>query len=253
MRDSRVIPVLLMDEGQLSKTTRFSSPRYVGDPVNTVRIFSEKGADELVVLDVGAGPAGREPDLAALATLAAEAFMPLAYGGGIRSLEHAEAVLDLGVEKVILGAAAVEQLDVLHRIAARSGVQSVVACIDYTERSLGRGQRVVTGRGKIHHDVDPVTQALRCVEAGAGEILLQSVQRDGTQGGYDLDTIRRVGSAVPVPVIACGGAGSLADLQAGIGAGASAVAAGSMFTFYGRHRAVLITYPSEDTLETLLP
>jgi cyclase len=242
-----------MDEGQLSKTTKFADPRYVGDPVNTVRLFSEKGADEIVLLDVGAGPAGRPPDMATLSALAAEAFMPLAYGGGIGTVDQAQAVLDLGIEKVVLGRGAVESPELLAGIAERSGAQSVVACIDYASRSLGRGQRVVTRRGRERHDVDPVTQARRCVDAGAGEVLLQSVERDGTQAGYDLETIRAVSDAVPVPVIACGGAGSLEDLQQAVAAGASAVAVGSMFTFHGRHRAVLITYPTEDALETLLP
>ncbi len=251
MRRTRVLPVLLMNRGQLMKTTKFDAPRYVGDPVNTVRLFSERSADELVVLDVSAGDSG--PDFATLRALAAEAFMPVAYGGGIRSADQAQAVLDLGMEKVVIGRAAVENPALLEQIASRSGAQSVVACIDYVRRSLGRGKRVVTERGRRVHDTDPTAHARAVVDAGAGEILLQSVERDGTMTGYDVETIAAVAAAVPVPVVACGGAGTVEHLREAVDAGASAAAAGSMFTFYGKHRAVLISYPGEDVLDASLP
>jgi len=253
MRSTRVIPVLLMDNGSLIKTVRFKKPTYVGDPVNNVRLFSEQGADELILLDVAAGPAGRPPATETLRALASEAFMPVAYGGGIRRLEDAQAVFELGIEKVVLGAAAVERPGVIDEIARRFGSQSVVVCIDVARTRFGAA-RVVTHRATRRHSVSPGELARQVVDRGAGEVLVQSVENDGMMSGYDLETVREVASAVSVPVIACGGAGSLADLKEAVtSSGATAVAAGSLFTFHGRHRAVLINYPGEDTLEDLLP
>jgi cyclase len=248
-----VVPVLLVDNGSLVKTVRFKKPTYVGDPVNNVRLFSEQGADELIVLDIAAGPAGRPPDRQTVRALAGEAFMPVAYGGGVRTLADAQGIFELGIEKVVLGAAAVDNPGVIDQIARRFGAQSVVVCIDVARRRLGP-PRVVTSRGTRRAPLAPDELARQVVDRGAGEVLVQSVDRDGTMSGYDLETISAVAGSVSVPVIACGGAGSLADLKAAVtSGGASAVAAGSLFTFHGRHRAVLINYPGEDTLEELLP
>lgn len=247
----RVIPVLLLDKGGLYKTQRFGSPKYVGDPRNAVRIFNEKGADELVLLDISATRQNREPDYATLAEIASEAFMPIAYGGGLRSLNQASQILGIGFEKVIFGTRAAENVDLIGEVSAYSGAQSVVACID-VKRDLFKRSRVVTQSGKVKTAHSPVDLARRLEAAGVGEIIVQSVDNDGRMGGYDLPLIRSIVDAVSVPVVALGGAATEQDLLAAVAEGkASAAAAGSMFVFQGPHRAVLITYPNEARLDAL--
>jgi len=246
----RVIPVLLLDGRRLVKTKRFTEPRYVGDPVNAVRIFNTKEVDELMLLDLAAAVSGR-PDFDLVREIASEAFMPVAYGGGVRTLGDMERLFGLGVEKITLGHAALRDPALLTAAAARFGRQSMVACIDVKKRLLG-GYDVVTARGRESGNRRPVEFALACAAAGAGEILLQNVDRDGTRQGYDLDLIREVATAVDVPLIACGGAGKLDDLRAAIHqAGASAAAAGSLFVFHGKLEAVLISYPPPPALAAL--
>lgn len=246
------MPLLLMSQGSLYKTVKFDKPTYIGDPVNTVRLFSEKSVDELVLLDITAGKEKRSPDVERLRAIAAEAFMPMAYGGGIGNLQDAAAVFACGVEKVVLGRAALNDMGLLTAIADRFGAQSVVACIDFASGRLG-GPRVVVAGKRVDAYTTPAEAANAVVAAGAGEILLQSVDRDGTMSGYDLATTAEVARTVEVPVIAAGGAGSLDDITAVVHAGASAAAAGSLFSFHGRHRAVLITYPDDEVLEAALP
>jgi cyclase len=247
----RVIPCLLLKGERLVKTVRFGNPVYVGDPINTVRIFNEKEVDELVILDIAATLEGRRPAIDTIARIASEAFMPVAYGGGIRSLEDARAVLACGVEKVVINTAAAEQPDSVREIAAAYGNSSVVISIDVRRKLLGRREVCVRG-GRKATGLDPVASARAAAGLGAGEILLNSIDRDGTMQGYDIELVRSVARAVAVPVIACGGAGSLADFSTALReGGASAVAAGSFFVFHGRHRAVLISYPSPDQLSTL--
>lgn len=246
----RVIPCLLLDGGRLVKTTRFKDPVYVGDPINAVKIFNDKEADELVLLDVGATRGGRGPNLELLARISREAFMPMAYGGGIRSLEQAREVSALGYEKVVVNAAAREDPALLGRLAAELGSQSVVASIDVV-REGGRARAWDHARARPL-DRDPLDLARALVAAGAGELLVTSVDREGSLSGYDLELVRQVAAAVDVPVVAQGGAGSLEHLRAAIEAGASAAAAGAMFVFHGRRRAVLITYPAPAALAGLL-
>jgi cyclase len=247
----RVIPCLLLKGERLVKTVRFGNPVYVGDPINTVRIFNEKEVDELVILDIAATLEGRRPAIDTIARIASEAFMPVAYGGGIRSLEDARAVLACGVEKVVINTAAAEHPDSVREIAAAYGNSSVVISIDVRRKLLGRREVCVRG-GRKATGLDPVAFARAAAGLGAGEILLNSIDRDGTMQGYDIELVRSVARAVAVPVIACGGAGSLADFSTALReGGASAVAAGSFFVFHGRHRAVLISYPSPDQLTTL--
>lgn len=238
----RVIPVLLLDGRRLVKTRRFSAPRYIGDPVNAVRIFNSKEVDELILLDLAAALSGR-PDFDLVREIASEAFMPVTYGGGVRMLDDMERLFGLGVEKVSLGYAALRNPGLITTAAARFGRQSIVACIDAKRRLFG-GCEVVTSRARESGGVRPAAFARACVEAGAGEILLQNVDRDGTRQGFDLELVRQVTAAVDVPVVACGGAGSLEDLRAVIHqASASAAAAGSLFVFQGKLEAVLISYP----------
>ncbi|MCK6488744.1 MAG: HisA/HisF-related TIM barrel protein [Planctomycetes bacterium] len=225
------------------KTRRFAEPRYLGDPINAMRIFSDKEADELVLLDIGAQ--GRSPDLDLLGRLASEAFMPVSYGGGITTAAQAESVLQAGFEKVVIGSSALQRLGFVSELAARVGSQSVVVSLD-VRGGGGAGFRVVRSRGTIEVADDPVLAARRLADAGAGELIIHQVDRDGTRCGYDLELVRMVSSAVGVPVVALGGAGSVGDLRAGVAAGAAAVAAGSLFSLFGRREAVLLTYPGDE-------
>jgi cyclase len=245
-----VIPALLRSRSGLVKTRRFSDAKYVGDPLNAVKIFSEKEADELCFLDIAATPEGRGPDLELLAQVAEECFMPLAYGGGIRSLGDVAAVLHIGVEKVVIGTRAVEEPDFVRQVAGTHGSSTVVVALDVARNRLGRYELRTHG-GSRRTRVDPVQFAVELDSLGVGELLLTSIDHDGAMDGYDLELVRRVASEVSVPVIACGGAGNLEHFAQAIAAGASAVAAGSMFVFHGRHRAVLITYPEHEQLEAL--
>jgi cyclase len=245
-----VIPCLLVRAGQLVKTERFDAPRYVGDPVNAVRIFNDKEVDELVVLDIEARRARRGPDFGYVTQLAGEAFMPICYGGGVDAVDDFSALFRAGVEKVATTTAAVDKPELIREAATRFGSQSIVVGIDVRRSRRGRAE-VVVDAGKRATGIDPVRHAVTAQGLGAGEILLTAIDREGTGSGYDLELIESVASAVAVPVIAHGGAGGTADFRAALGAGASAVAAGSMFVFHGRRRAVLISYPSVDEREAL--
>jgi len=250
---TRVIPVLLLRNKGLYKTVKFKDPRYIGDPINSVRIFNEKEVDELAFIDIGATPAGRGPDFDMIEQIAGEAFMPMAYGGGITTFEQVKRVLSLGFEKVIFNAAAFDHPQVLEQTSRVYGAQAVVVCLDVRKTLFGRYE-LNTHSGTKKRSVALVDH-VRAVEAlGAGEILVNSIDRDGTMGGYDTALIRTVSSNCSVPVIACGGAGSLEHLEAGVKeGGASAVAAGSMFVYKGVHRAVLINYPERADLICRLP
>lgn len=249
MTRARVMPCLLLRGHGLVKTRKFKDPIYLGDPVNAVRIFNEKEVDELVILDIDASREGREPDYEVIAEIAGECFMPVAYGGGVRTMEQARRLIRCGVEKVVVNTAATESYDVIRETAQVFGRQAVVGAID-VKRTLMGSYRVMAKSASIeaHKPLDEHVQAL--VTAGAGEIFLNCVDRDGMMEGYDLTLIRRVVQQVNVPVVACGGAGTLEHLVAAVHeGGASAVAAGSMFVFHGKHRAVLITYPNPAELE----
>ncbi len=246
----RVIPLLLIDGRRLLKTRRFAQPRYIGDPVNAVRIFNQKAVDELLLIDIGAATTGR-PDFDLIREIASEAFMPVAYGGGVRSLADMERLFALGLEKVSLGSATGQLPGLVREAAARFGSQSVIACLDIKRPLLG-GPAVYVHRGRDRVSRSPADFARACVDAGAGEILLQNIDRDGTLTGYDLDLLRSVTQAVNVPVIAAGGAGSLPHLHAAIHqGGAAAAAAGSLFVFHGKLEAVLISYPTPAELRAL--
>lgn len=246
----RVIPTLLLQGNGLVKTVKFKDPKYVGDPANTLRIFNEKEIDEIVVLDISATNEQRKPRLDLIRELASEVFMPLCYGGGVTTVEEIEAILRAGVEKVAVNSACFTHPETIREASSRFGAQAIVAAID-VKKGLFGGYKVYSHGGKKGHNVDPVTHARRMEELGAGEILLTSIDRDGTQEGYDLELVKQVAAAVRIPVVAAGGAGKLDDFKAAVTAGASAVAAGSFFVFHGKHRAVLITYPSGQELQSL--
>lgn len=244
----RVIPVLLLRDDGLVKTTRFSDPKYLGDPVNVVRIFNDKEVDELVLLDIGAPRTGVATDPNLLEEIASEAFVPVCSGGGISSLEQIEQRLALGFEKAIVNSAVVESPDLVRAAADAFGSSTIAVGIDVRRRRLGGRYEVMVRGGSTATGLDPVEHARQVADRGAGEIVLQSIDRDGTMSGYDLALIERVASAVDVPVVALGGAATVADLGAAVAAGAAAAGAGSMFVFQGRHRAVLISYPADGDL-----
>jgi cyclase len=247
---ARIIPVLLLRDGGLVKTVKFKRPTYLGDPINIVKIFNDKEVDELVLLDIAASVERRRPPFDLLAQVTTECFMPLCYGGGVRTLKDVRTLVALGVEKIALNSYAVERPAFLREAADLVGSSSVVASIDVRRKLFG-GYEVVTLGGRKSTGLDPVSFAEVAERCGAGELLLNSVDRDGTMRGYDLELVRRVTAAVGVPVVACGGAGSVADLAAVVRAGgASAAAAGSLFVFQGPHRAVLVNTPAESELRS---
>jgi cyclase len=247
---TRIIPLLLLKNQGLVKTVKFKNPTYIGDPINAVRIFNDKEVDELVFLDITATVEQRPPPFDLIAKIASECFMPFCYGGGIYTVDHVTQLFSLGVEKVALNTVAARNAKFVREIAAIAGSQSVVVSIDVKRNWFGQ-YRVIIESGTRSTGRDPVEFAKEIEQAGAGEILLNSINRDGTMTGYDVELIRRVGGAVTIPIVAAGGARGVPDFAEAIQAGASAVAAGSMFVFTGKHRAVLISYPSIEELISL--
>lgn len=250
MLKQRVIPALLLHRDGLVKTRRFAEPKYIGDPLNAIRIFNEKEVDELLLLDISASREGREPDYDLIEAFATECFMPFCYGGGISRMDQVERLFRLGVEKISLQTATRSDLALITRIAERYGSQAVVGAVDVKTDWKGSHQ--------LYWAVDRSTERgwqahiERLVGAGAGEILVNAVDRDGMMAGMDLKLIREASRALQVPLIALGGVGTLDHIREAVDAGASAVAAGAFFVFHGKHRAVLITYPRYETLEALL-
>lgn len=243
----RIIPCLLVHQGGLVKTQFFKDPKYVGDPINAVRIFNEKEADELMVLDIDATAKGVSPDFSLIAKLAAECRMPLCYGGGVTTAEQAVRIIDMGVEKVAVSSAAILNPALLTEISAAVGRQSVVAVLDIRKRTglFAKGYEVCTHNARNSYKFDPVELVKRLQDAGAGEIVINSVDRDGLMQGYDLEMALQFKNALNVPVTFLGGAGTLDHLSELIRmVGVVGVAAGSLFVFKGKYRAVLINYPT---------
>lgn len=233
------------------KTVRYDEPRYVGDAVNVINLFNRFEVDEIVLLDIRATVEGRPPDVDLVERLAGECWVPLSYGGGIRSVEQVAQVLRVGVEKVILGTVVHDDPSVVTAAAERFGRQAVVVSVDARQRSPHHyGAFVASGRRPT--GVDAVQYAQQAARLGAGEILLNAVDRDGTMSGFDLELIGTVAGSVDVPVIACGGAGKRTDLLGPLEMGAAAVAAGSLFVYRGPERGVLVNFPERDSLERLL-
>lgn len=251
MRRLRVIPALLIQRGGLVKSIRFKDHKYVGDPINAVRIFNEKEVDEIVILDISATAEKRPPNMRQIREIASEAFIPLAYGGGITKLDEIRELISSGVEKVILNTSAFTNPQLVSEGARYVGSQSVVVSLDVKKNLWGK-YRTFVQNGATNTGIDPVTFARQMEEAGAGELILNSIERDGTFGGYDTELIHSVSSAVNIPVVAIGGASTVDDFAQAVQHGASAVAAGSMFVFQRPHRAVLISYPSQTELREKL-
>ncbi|HEX7690352.1 MAG TPA: AglZ/HisF2 family acetamidino modification protein [Burkholderiaceae bacterium] len=250
----RLIPCLLVHKGGLVKTRKFGAPKYVGDPINAVKIFNEKEADELMVLDIDAAVDKVEPNYALIAKLAAECRMPLCYGGGVTTAQQAARIIDLGVEKVAVSSAAVADPGLLTRMTDALGAQSVVAVLDVRRKSglFGKGYELCTHNARTPHRLDPVTFAQQLQQAGAGEIVVNSIDRDGEMNGYDLELARQMRAALKVPLTILGGAGSLDHVGTLLGAcGVVGAAAGSLFVFKGQYRAVLINYPTRQQKDDL--
>ena len=243
----RIIPCLLIHKNGLVKTQAFKSQRYIGDPINAVKIFNEKEADELLLLDIDATVNKVEPNYALIAKLAAECRMPLCYGGGIQSVEQAKRIISLGVEKVAISAAALVNPEIVTLISEAIGRQSVVVVLDVRKQSgfLGKGYELCSHNAKTTYKLDPVTYALKMQQAGAGEIVINSVDLDGCLRGYDLELAQQMYFELSVPMTMLGGAGSHKDIAMLFGeCGVVGAAAGSLFVFKGKYRAVLINYPS---------
>ncbi len=251
IRRPRVIPVLLLSGDGLVKTQKFSEPKYIGDPINAMKIFNDSEVDELILLDITSGRNGQSPQFERLAEIISEAFMPVCYGGAVRNYSQAEKLFQLGVEKISFNTIAFENPQVLWQVANTYGNQSVVVSIDVKKNFWGKYE-VMVDCGRRSTKMNPVEYAQKMESMGAGEILLNSVDKDGLRNGYDLELIKSVSEAVQIPVIACGGAHELKDFKQAIQvAGASAVAAGSMFVFHGKLRGVLINYPAQRDLKEL--
>ena len=246
----RIIPVLLLQGNGLVKTIRFkkNGARYIGDPINAVRIFNDLVADELVFLDISAGPENRNIELELVEQIGDEAYMPFSVGGNIRTCQQIRELLKAGAEKVVINTAAVENPDLIREAAQHFGNQSVIVAVDVKKDILGK-YNVFSHGGKRRTGLDPVSYAKKLEFLGAGEILVNAMDRDGMMKGYDLELVRIVADAVTIPVIACGGAGKVGDLASVVKEGhASAAAAGSLFVFHGSRNAVLVNYPEHAAL-----
>ena len=247
----RIIPVLLLKGKGLVKTVRFKDPRYIGDPINAVRIFNDLKADELIFLDICASRENRVISVDLVTSIGDEAFMPFAVGGGISNLRQMESLFRAGAEKIIINTAAVKNPDLIQQAAEYFGSQSIVVCMD-VKKTLWKKNRVWILGGRKNTDIEPVDWAMKSADLGAGEIMVNSIDQDGMMAGYDFDLVRQVSDAVSIPVIACGGAGSLEDFKQGFEQGrAHALAAGSLFVYHGPRKAVLVNYPSKADISRL--
>lgn len=247
----RVIPVLLVDRARLIKGTKFRNHKYIGDPTNAIKIFNEKEVDELILLDITATDQAREPDYNFLDEISSEAFFPLGYGGGINSVKQVEKLLRLGIEKVVLGTSAFMSPELIRSIVDAVGSQSVVVSIDY-KTTLLRGSKVYIKNGKINTGISPKDFARNMEDLGVGELIITSIEREGTGKGYDVEMLSELSHSLTIPIVASGGAAKTSDfIKARDVGNVQAVSAGSMFVFYGPNRAVLINYPSYENLTEL--
>jgi cyclase len=243
MLQNRIIPVLLLQKKGLVKTVQFGKGKYIGDPINAIKIFNDKECDELVFLDIDASKENRPPDFDYIKSIATECFMPFGYGGGIRSMDDINRLFSLGVEKVILNTIGLQHMDLIASAAATYGNQSIVLSVDVKKNLFG--QYSIFSHAQVKHKHNDLIAYIQAgIKAGAGEIMLNMVDRDGIMKGYDLKLIQFVSKAIQVPLVVCGGAGNLNDLRQAIDHGASGVAAGSLFVYHGPHKAVLINYPA---------
>jgi cyclase len=241
----RIIPSLLIHENGLVKTVNFKNPKYVGDPINAVKIFNEKAVDELAVFDIDATVLGKEPNYSLIERLASQSMMPLCYGGGVKTVEQAQRIFSLGIEKIASSSAVLQNPKLITQIADRVGSQSVIVVLDVKKKLLG-GYEVFTHNGKKATGINPFKFVEEAQKLGAGEIVINAIDKDGMMKGYDLDLIAKVREKISLPMTVLGGAGSLEDIEKIIDVhGVIGVAAGSLFVFKGPYKAVLINYPSQ--------
>jgi cyclase len=241
----RIIPSLLIHDNGLVKTVHFKNPKYVGDPINAVKIFNEKAVDELTIFDIDATVLGKEPNYSLIERLASQSMMPLCYGGGVKTIDHAQRIFSLGIEKIALSSAVLQKPELITEISDRVGSQSVIVVLDVKKKLLG-GYEVYTHNGKKATGINPFKFAEEAQKLGAGEIVINSIDRDGVMKGYDLDLIAKVREKISLPMTVLGGAGCLEDIEKVIDAyGVIGVAAGSLFVFKGPYKAVLINYPTQ--------
>ncbi len=244
----RVIPVLLISGDELVKTIKFDKKTYVGDPVNAIKIFNDKEVDEIIVLDISASRYDREPNYQLIEELAGECFMPVTYGGGVSNLNQAKTIFSLGVEKISVQTAFYEDINFVCELTQFFGSQSIVASVDVKHGLFGKKTNLYSYSTKSISRIDWLNWLELLVNNGVGEILLNSIDKDGTLSGPDLSLIQQATGKINVPLVYLGGISSLADIRNSLRAGASGVAAGSFFVFYGPHKAVLLTYPKYDQL-----
>ena len=251
MRIKRIIPCLLLRNNGLVKTVKFKESTYIGDPINTVKIFNEKEVDEIFFLDIDATKTKKEPPYELIQNIASECFMPFAYGGGIHSLQQIEKIIKSGAEKIIINSQAFLQKNFIKEAVHQFGSSTIAVSIDVKKEFL-KGNTVYIKGGTQSTGKNPVDYAKEIETQGAGEILINSIDRDGVMEGYDIELIKSVSQSILIPIIACGGAGKLGDFRSAVKeGGASAAAAGSFFVFHGKRRAVLITYPSYNEISKL--
>jgi cyclase len=247
----RIIPSLLYHDKGLVKTVNFKSPKYVGDPINTVRIFNEKEVDELAFFDIDATVLNKEPDYILIEKLANQSRMPLCYGGGVKTVKQAQKVFGLGIEKIALSSAAIQNPQLVSQIAERVGSQSVIVVLDVKKKLFG-GYEVYTHNGKKATGINPVKFSQELEKMGVGEIIINSIDQDGLMKGYDLNLIDKIAETISIPLTVLGGAGSLLDIEKIIEKhGVIGVAAGSLFVFKGPYKAVLINYPNQTEKNTI--
>ena len=250
MLKNRVIPILLLKDSGLVKTEKFKNPKYIGDPINAIRIFNEKQVDELIVLDIDASKKNRGPDYSLIEQFASECFMPVTYGGGITELNQAERIFSLGIEKVSIQSQSFKEIDFIRKLSEIHGSQSIISSIDIKKNLFGQ-YRLYNSKDKKIIKKAIKSHIEELIKNGIGEILINSVDKDGTFDGIDIKMIETFCTDLPIPSIASGGVNSLNDFKDAVEAGANAVAAGAYFVFKGPHRAVLITYPEYSELELL--
>jgi len=249
----RIIPCLLVKNGGLVKTANFASPKYVGDPINAVKIFNEKEVDELIVLDIDATAQQREPNYSMIGNLAVECRMPLCYGGGVKTVEQLERIISLGVEKVAISSGIIDNPDIIAKAATVVGSQSIVVVMDVRKSGRGCKYEIYTHNARKATGKSPVEFAKQVADMGAGEVVLNNIDRDGIMKGYDLDLVDAVRQVINLPMTILGGAGSLKDIVALLHRfGIIGAAAGSLFVFKGIYRAVLINYPNRSEKDTLI-
>jgi len=249
MLKTRVIPSLLFDGQGLVKTVQFKNPKYVGDPINAIKIFNDKFVDEIIFLDISASRERRGPRMDFIRQITSECFIPFCYGGGITNIDDARTLFDIGVEKVSINTAAIKNPAFIRELSEYFGSQSIVVSMDIKRKMIVDGYSVMCKNATARIKMDPVDYARRAEKLGAGELLINSIDCDGEMQGYDLRILKRISDCVTIPVIACGGAGNLQHMVEAVNsANIPAVAAGSLFVFKGKHRAVLINYPSPKEL-----